>query len=128
MDNQIFGILTLILSSIFILFSYTYQKKENYTISILLLMAAGLLLRIYTSCDFFLHPWDEVYHAVVAKHLIHHPLMPTLYETPLLPYDPDNWTGNYIWVHKQPLPLWSMTLSMYLFGVNEIALRLQQLL
>ncbi len=93
-----------------------------------MLMAAGLVLRIYTSCDFFLHPWDEVYHALVAKHMMHHPFRPTLYETPLLPYDPANWTGSYIWLHKPPLPLWSMALSMSIFGVNEIALRLPSII
>lgn len=87
-------------------------------------MVCGFALRIYTSSDFFLHSWDERYHALVAKNLIQHPFSPTLYENPVLPYDYKNWTGNHIWVHKQPLPLWTMAFSMWLFGVNEIALRL----
>ena len=87
-------------------------------------MVCGLALRIYTSSDFFLHTWDERYHALVAKNFIHHPLTPTLYDNPILPYDYKNWTGNHIWVHKQPLALWTMAGSMWLFGVNEIALRL----
>jgi len=87
-------------------------------------MIGGLVLRLYTAADFFLHPWDEAFHAVVAKHMMQHPLIPTLYDTPILPYDYRNWAGNHIWVHKQPLPLWTMSASMYLFGVNEIALRL----
>ena len=87
-------------------------------------MVCGLALRIYTSSDFFLHTWDERYHALVAKNFIHHPLTPTFYHNPILPYDYKNWTGNHIWVHKQPLALWTMAGSMWLFGVNEIALRL----
>lgn len=91
-------------------------------------MVCGLALRIYTSSDFFLHTWDERYHALVAKNLINHPLTPTLYDNPILPYDYKNWVGNHIWVHKQPLPLWTMSASMWLFGVNEIALRLPSII
>lgn len=91
-------------------------------------MVCGLALRIYTSSDFFLHTWDERYHALVAKNLINHPLTPTLYDNPILHYDYKNWTGNHIWVHKQPLPLWTMSASMWLFGVNEIALRIPSII
>ncbi|MFN5334033.1 MAG: ArnT family glycosyltransferase [Bacteroidota bacterium] len=96
--------------------------------AVLLLMVCGLALRIYTSSDFFLHTWDERYHALVAKNLINHPLTPTLYDNPILTYDYKNWAGNHIWVHKQPLPLWTMSASMWLFGVNEIALRLPSII
>lgn len=124
MDNLIFGIIVIILASIGYFYSWRFQKLDNYKIAILLLVVCGLILRLYTSVDFFLHFWDERYHALVAKNLIHHPWLPTLYDNPVLPYDYRNWTGNYIWLHKQPLPLWSMAASMWMFGVNEIALRL----
>lgn len=91
-------------------------------------MVCGLVLRIYASSDFFLHTWDERYHALVAKNLINHPLTPTLYDNPILPYDYKNWTGNHIWVHKQPLPLWTMSVSLWLFGINEIALRIPSII
>jgi len=124
MSNQVSGITTLLFSSLVYYASYYYKKKDNYSIAILLLMLSGFALRLFASADLFLHPWDEVFHALASKHMIQHPLIPTLYENPILPYDYKNWTGNYIWVHKQPLPLWIMALSMSLFGVNEIALRL----
>jgi 4-amino-4-deoxy-L-arabinose transferase len=91
-------------------------------------MLAGLALRLLTAADQFLYPWDEVFHAVVAKHIIQHPLTPTLYETPVLPYDYRNWTSNHIWLHKPPLPLWTMAASMAIFGINEFALRLPSVL
>lgn len=91
-------------------------------------MICGFALRIYTSSDFFLHNWDECYHALVAKNLIQHPLTPTLYDNPILPYYYRDWPGNHIWVHKQPLPLWTMASSMWLFGINEIALRLPSII
>jgi 4-amino-4-deoxy-L-arabinose transferase-like glycosyltransferase len=128
MSNQVFGILTITLCAIGYFFSWKNQTKENYKIAILLLIICGLVLRIYTSTDFFLHNWDERYHALVAKNLIQHPLKPTLYDNPILNYDFKNWSGNHIWLHKQPLPLWTMALSMWLFGVNEIGLRLPSII
>lgn len=94
----------------------------------LAIVAAGLVLRTYVSSDRFLHPWDERYHALVAKNLTAHPLRPMLYDQPLLPYDYRDWRGNHIWLHKPPLMLWLMAGSMKLFGTNELAMRLPSLL
>jgi len=85
-------------------------------------------LRAYTATEFYLHPWDERFHALVAKNLIKHPLTPTLYDNPILAFDYKSWYGNHIWLHKQPFPLWGMAASMFLFGINEIALRLPSIL
>lgn len=128
MSNLLFGILTILMCAIGYFFSWKYWTKDNYKIAILLLVICGLFLRIYTSADFFLHSWDERYHALVAKNLIRHPLIPTLYDNPVLNYDYRSWVANHIWVHKQPLPLWGMAASMWLFGINEIALRLPSIL
>ncbi len=128
MNNLLFGILTVSICTIGYYYSWKYQIRNNFKIAVLLLLACGLILCIYTSTDFFLHTWDERYHALVAKNLIQHPLTPTLYDNPILPYDYKNWTANNVWVHKQPLPLWTIAFSMWLFGVNEIALRLPSIL
>jgi 4-amino-4-deoxy-L-arabinose transferase-like glycosyltransferase len=128
MNNLLFGILTIIFCITGYLFSWKYWRKDNYKIAILLIVICGLALRIYTSTDFFLHSWDERYHALVAKNLIQHPLTPTLYDNPVLPYDYRNWKANHIWLHKQPLPVWTIAASMRLFGVNEIALRLPSII
>ncbi len=74
--------------------------------------------------DPFLWMWDEMYHALVAKHMLYDPLKPTLYQTPVLWYDYRNWTFNHIWLHKQPLFLWQIALSIKIFGANELAVRL----
>ncbi len=124
MNELFYSMPTLLLCTIGFYISWLYYKKDNFAIAVLLLMACGLILKIYTIADFFLHNWDERYHALVAKNLIQHPLLPTLYDKPILPYDYKLWTANHVWVHKQPLPLWAMAGSMYLFGVNEIALRI----
>lgn len=86
---------------------------------------AGLSLRIYMAfLDPMLHDWDERFHALVAKNMIVHPFKPMLYIHQYFTTDLYNWTFNHIWLHKQPLFLWQMALSMKLFGVSEIAMRL----
>lgn len=122
------GIAILMLCALGYFFSWKYLKQENYRLAILLLVICGFALRLYTSSDGYIHEWDERYHALVAKNLIKHPLKPTLYDDPLLTYDYRNWTANHIWVHKQPLPLWMMSASMWIFGVHEITLRLPSIL
>jgi 4-amino-4-deoxy-L-arabinose transferase-like glycosyltransferase len=128
MCNLLFGIFTITFCAIGYFFSWRYWTKDNYKIALFLLVICGLALRIYTSSDFFLHTWDERYHALVAKNLIQHPFLLTLYDNPILAYDYKDWSANYIWLHKPPLPLWTMATSMWLFGVNEIALRLPSII
>ncbi len=55
---------------------------------------------------------------------MYHPLMPTLYDDPVVNIAYDIWDRYHIWLHKQPLFLWQIALSFRLFGVNEFALRL----
>jgi 4-amino-4-deoxy-L-arabinose transferase len=128
MENLYFSIPVLILCTAGFICSYKLQLREKYTLSLLVLMACGFLLRMYTASDGYLHPWDERYHALVAKNLTFHPLIPTLYDNPVLPADNFSWVGSHIWLHKQPLPLWAMSGSMCLFGFNEIALRLPSII
>ena len=128
MNNLIFGIITLLLASIGYFYSWHFQKQGQYRSAIALMILSGLGLYFYVSADFFLHFWDERYHALVAKNLINHPLVPTLYDNPVLPYDYRNWSTNHVWMHKQPLPLWGIAGSMWLFGINEIALRLPSII
>jgi 4-amino-4-deoxy-L-arabinose transferase-like glycosyltransferase len=128
MENLLLGILTIALCSLGYALAYRQWKLRQATRALLLIMAAGLLLRVYAASDFYLHNWDERYHALVAKNMMQNPLQPVLYGDPILPYDYRNWAGNHIWVHKQPLPLWAMALSMSILGTHEIALRLPSVL
>jgi len=122
------GIVVLVIAGALYLIAFGKARRSKYGVAMGLILICGLILRTYLSFDMCLHPWDERYHALVAKNLIRHPLVPTLYDNPVLSYDPGNWTENHIWLHKQPLPLWSIAFSMSVFGVNEIALRLPSLL
>ncbi len=78
--------------------------------------------------DPFLHPWDEQFHALVAKNMINHPFHPTLMEGSRTDFDYTMWIDNNTWMHKQPLFLWQIALSLKLFGTNLLALRLPSIL
>ena len=108
--------------------AFLLAHREQWVGSILTVAVAALLIRGYASADRALHPWDERYHALVAKNLIDSPLTPRLYPKPLLPYDYRTWTSNYVWMHKPPLALWLQAASMKVFGVHEFALRLPSVL
>jgi len=107
----------------------TFQVKVNKRISLTTLVFGAFFLRLFVSLLIpYLNLWDEQIHALVAKNMMTNPFQPMLYENALLPYDFKNWTANHIWLHKQPLFLWQMAMSMKLFGVNLFALRLPSLI
>mgnify|MGYP003508381336 FL=1 len=126
-DNTI-GIIILVLAAILYLIAFYYSKHDKIKSAVLLVVLAGFIIRCFVASDPYLHPWDERYHALVAKNIISEPLKPTLYEDPVLPYNYKQWHKNHIWVHKQPMPLWMMAASMNVFGVNEFAMRLPSVL
>ncbi len=114
--------LMLLASSIFF---HAFAKSRP---AIILLVFAGFLFFVYAAVTIpVLNVWDERFHALVAKNLMKHPLMPTLYDQELLKL-PYGWAQSHIWVHKQPLFLWQAALSYRLFGVNEFAFRLPGIL
>ena len=97
--------------------------------SLSFLFLGALLLGYFISrLDPFLILWDEQYHALVAKNMITNPFKPMLYKNPILGYDYRDWSNNYIWLHKQPLFLWQIAISMKLFGITEFAVRLPSIL
>lgn len=100
-------------------------KTKDYLV-LMAILIIGLVLRLYMAwVDPFLHPWDERFHALVARNMMHHPFKPMLRAFPITDnYDPNVWCCNHIWVHKQPLFMWQMALSMKIFGVSEFTMRL----
>ena len=106
-------------------FFNTQKIKRSLVLLFLTSLAIGYFV---SSLDPFLTIWDEQYHALVAKNLSNSPLTPQLYAEPVLDYDFKNWTSNHIWLHKQPLFLWQMALSIKIFGANTFALRLPSML
>ncbi len=103
-------------------------SKGRLKYALLLIVFTGFGLRLFCSLDPMLHAWDERYHALVAKNTIENPFEPKLYKKHHIDFDYKNWAGNEIWLHKQPIPIWSMAISMKLFGMSEFSVRLPSLL
>jgi 4-amino-4-deoxy-L-arabinose transferase len=98
------------------------------------LRRAGALLAVILAGSFALKlrhldhaavkPLDEVFHAIVARNFLKHPLTPTLVDQPFLAYDRDDWLANHIWLHKPPIAMWQIALSYSIIGPGTLALRL----
>ncbi len=109
-------------------FSWWWYRRNNDRWALVVLALCAGLLRLGPSLDPCLHEWDERYHALVAKHLLAHPLRPTLYEDAQLPHDVGSWASGHVWLNKPPLSLWSIALSLKCFGLSPWAVRLPSLL
>ena len=103
------------------------RNKTAWSVACLTLGAFVLRL-LMTSTDPFLYDWDEQYHALVAKNLAEHPGTPMLYNTPVLPVDITRWAHNHIWLHKPPLFLWLIALSVKIFGTTPLAVKLPSII
>jgi 4-amino-4-deoxy-L-arabinose transferase-like glycosyltransferase len=128
LSNNVNAWFIIIFSLLCLITSVRYYYKDNFNLALFFIIICGFALRVFISSDSFLHDWDEKYHALVAKNLILNPLKPTLYLNPILPYDFTNWTSNHIWLHKQPMPLWLISLSLKTFGISEFAVRIPSIL
>lgn len=118
-------IVSAVLSILSIIFFH--NDKKGIALSFLFLSSIGWGYFI-ANLDHFLIIWDEQYHALVSKNLIKNPFKPILYPVPLLEYDYTNWTANYVWLHKQPLFLWQIALSLKIFGITELSVRIPSIL
>lgn len=109
------------------LFFIQVTAMERYAIIPLIIGAFFYRLYNITIHD-FLFLWDEQFHAVVARNMITHPFKPMYLPHPILPYDPVNWVGNHVWLHKQPLFLWQIAVFIHLFGNTAWAVRVPDLI
>lgn len=118
-----FGLLMSLLPALGGIYIFVFYKKER--LALTMLMISGLLIRLFLiAADPYLHDWDERFHALVAKNMMDYPFKPMLRVEPLVAYDYEAWCCNHVWVHKQPIFLWQMAISMHLFGVTEFAVRI----
>lgn len=88
-----------------------------------LILLSDFALRLIHLGHESIKPLDEVFHAIVARSLLSHPLQPTLNQTDFLQTLSTNWQNAHIWLHKPPLALWQIALSYSVLGTNNFALR-----
>ncbi|HYB11980.1 MAG TPA: glycosyltransferase family 39 protein [Myxococcota bacterium] len=102
-------------------------SRRRTRLALLALLLAALALRVNLAAHWYLGKWDERYHAVVARHLMDHPLEPTLFEHPLHEVPPEQWLESRVWLTHPTLAMQLMALSMSAFGVDEFAMRVPSL-
>ena len=122
------SLLALALSALFCVCALFTFRKNELAFKIVLFLIGISVAYFACSLDIFLHRWDEQYHALVAKNMMSDLFNPVLYKNSLLATNTEHWSSSHIWLHKQPLFLWQMSLSMKIFGLNEIALRLPNII
>ena len=118
----------LLISSCLLIISILLFNKNTKASLVLLFLGALGFGYFIANLDPFLVLWDEQYHALVAKNMLNNPFKPTLFLDPQFDYNYKNWTANHVWLHKQPLFLWQIALSIKLFGANTIAVRLPSII
>lgn len=121
-------VLLVFVAIVLFVFGFKFQRDGQYKKAIWLLVLGALFLRVYISLDNFPHAWDERYHALVAKNLLNNPWVPKLYAQPIIEYNYRYWTENEIWLHKPPVTLWSIALSLKVFGITPFAVRIPSIL
>ncbi len=99
------------------------KQKENWAFSFLLLSVACFSFLSISQYDFLL-PWDERFHALVAKNAMSDPFHLKLYAKPILDIDYGAWYKAHTWLHKQPLFTWQMALCMHIFGDSVLGMRM----
>lgn len=103
---------------------WSYIRRQ-YLLAVSLLFAGAVLLRLLMAQIVpFVLAWDEQFHALVGRNMLVDPFRPLLYADPALPVDFRDWTANRIWLHKQPLFLWLIALSLKICGITPFAVKL----
>lgn len=112
-----------------ILLAIGFFHYGKHRLALVTLIAGGFAFRLMMAfIDPFVNIWDEQFHALVAKNLTLHMFHPTLVENPILPTDPAYWVFTQTWLHKPPLFLWQMAISIKLFGTSAWAIRMPSVL
>jgi len=75
----------------------------------------------------YIRLWDEAVHVVVVRNLVVDCCTPKLHHQ-AFGADQQDWTDNYVWLHKPPLPFFVQAFIARLIGTGLFQLRLSGLL
>jgi len=119
----------LAIGGVLVLLSIFFFATQKHKSALFFLIAGAFVLRLWMAfIDPFLNQWDEQYHALVAKNMATNFWHPMLYKNPMLRFSEDMWISNHTWLHKPPLFLWQMALSIKLFGATYWSIRIPSVL
>ncbi|MEA2626601.1 MAG: hypothetical protein QOD06_2646, partial [Candidatus Binatota bacterium] len=114
---------TLVASSTALALAWWSGREGRSGSALFWILVCGFVLRLDLGLHWQLWPWDERYHALVAKNFLADPWTPRLYPETVLPERHGDWTTAGIWLHKPPLASWLLALALGVFGENAVALR-----
>ncbi len=103
-----------------------YRKSRFFGVS--LFATAISIAWLFSGLFPFLFPWDEQFHALVAKNTGWNFLHPQLYPIHQFKGFNGNWASSYVWLHKPPLFTWQMAASVQVFGNTLFAVRFPSVL
>lgn len=124
--NNAFTLLTIWL--VLLLFTIFLFYKNNRYWKFSLFFSAFCIAAAFALFSPFLYPWDEQFHALVAKNCMSDPFHPKILKSDPIGHNSNEWILTTTWLHKQPLFTWLMAISMKIFGVSTFAIRLPSVL
>lgn len=95
---------------------------------LLIVLIIGASIRIFGMLILDLGEWDERFHANVAKNFLENPIEPYLIKDSIVNLENSDWSQTDVWIAKPPLALWFTSLGIYIFGPNELGLRVFSLI
>src|SRR5580700_9682946 len=101
-----------------------HQLKIVRQVALGVILIGSFLIKLHRLNHPDVKTLDEVFHAIVARNFLKHPLTPTLVDRTYLSYNAYNWLGNNVWLHKPPLAMWEIAACFRVLGVNAFALRI----
>jgi hypothetical protein len=106
---------------------YLFVRKSRYVGFSLFFTAFSLASGLALLAPYF-YMWDEMFHALVGKNLASDPFHPKLMNFSPWLFEKGNWSQHYTWLHKPPLFLYQIALSIKAFGHTVYAVRFPSVL
>ncbi len=113
---------------VFLVLSIYFHSSKSRLFFFTLFASALSLALLFSGFTDFLNPWDEQFHALVAKNTGLNLFHPQLYPEGILPNWDMDWANSTTWLHKQPLFTWFMAISVKIFGNSLFAVRFPSML
>jgi uncharacterized membrane protein len=113
---------------VLLIFTLILFAKKHRLLPVALALTVFSIASAFALFSPYLFRWDEQFHALVGKNLASNPFHPILIDLDPSLWHPFGWANTYIWLHKQPLFLYQIALSVKVLGATVYAVRLPSIL